>query len=256
MHLMSRSHFFSGALLLAAAPLALAQSYPPPLPDPIPPAVIGKPLDEIRPAKPLHLPPLPGAKQVPNRNTAAPSAPPSTKIARQPSAAPRAALPNSKPATPRAAAPNASAKSTTAPATAQAAPHGTAPNTAQLGAAGQRPAKQAVDDRADPHAQLVGVGSGTHFARKPLAPGVYFGDKQRTAVRKYYESHPASGAPAHWEIGQPVPNGVPLAPLPQGLLASLPAQPPGHRYVQLGGEVVLIATGSKMVVDGIPRSPS
>jgi hypothetical protein len=241
---MSRSHFFSGALLLAAAPLALAQSYPPPLPDPIPPAVIGKPLDEIRPAKPLHLPPLPGAKQVPNRNTAAPSAPPSTKIARQPATAPHAP------------AANTTAKNKTAPNTAQAAPRATAPNTAQLGAAGQRPAKQAVDDRADPHAQLVGVGSGTHFARKPLAPGVYFGDKQRTAVRKYYESHPASGAPAHWEIGQPVPNGVPLAPLPQGLLASLPAQPPGHRYVQLGGEVVLIATGSKMVVDGIPRSPS
>jgi hypothetical protein len=246
MHLMSRSLFVSGALLLAAAPLAMAQSYPPPLPDPIPPAVIGKPLDEIRPAKPLHLPPLPGAKTPSPKHSAAPSSQPSTKIARQPSAAPHAALPNSKQATPHAA----------APATSQAAPRATAPNTAQLGAAGQRPAKQALDDRADPHAQLVGVGTGTHFARKPLAPGVYFGDKQRAAVRKYYESHPASGAPAHWEIGQPVPSGVPLAPVPPGLLGSLPAQPPGHRYVQLGGEVVLIATGSKMVVDGIPRSPS
>jgi hypothetical protein len=249
MPLMSRSHFFSGALLLAAAPFALAQSYPPPLPDPIPPAVIGKPLDEIRPAKPLHLPPPPGAKQAPTKNAAAPSTVPGTKMARQPATAPHAVAPHAPAA-------NTTAKNKTAPNTAQAAPRATAPNTAQLGAAGQRPAKQAVDDRADPHAQLVGVGSGTHFARKPLAPGVYFGDKQRTAVRKYYESHPASGAPAHWEIGQPVPNGVPLAPLPQGLLASLPAQPPGHRYVQLGGEVVLIATGSKMVVDGIPRSPS
>jgi hypothetical protein len=243
MHVMFRLPFLSGALLLAAAPLAMAQSYPPPLPDPIPPAVIGKPLDQIRPAKPLHLPPPPGAKQAPPKNTAARPAPPSTKVARQPATGPHAA------------ATNTTAKNTTAPNTAQAA-RATGPNTAQLGAGSQRPAKQAVDDRADPHAQLVGVGAGTHFARKPLAPGVYFGDKQRTAVRKYYEAHPASGVPAHWEIGQPVPGGVPLAPLPQGLLASLPAQPPGHRYVQIGGEVVLIATGSKMVVDGIPRSPS
>jgi hypothetical protein len=240
MHLMSRSHFLSGALLLAAAPLAMAQSYPPPLPDPIPPAVIGKPLDQIRPAKPLRLPPG-ASKQGPPKSTAASSAQPSTKVARQPATAPHAAGTNT------------TAKNTTAPNTAQAA-RATAPNTAQLGAGSQRPAKQAVDDRADPHAQLVGVGAGTHFARKPLAPGVYFGDKQRTAVRKYYEAHPVSGASAHWQIGQPVPNGVPLAPLPQGLLASLPAQPPGHRYVQIGGEVVLIATGSKMVVDGIPRS--
>jgi hypothetical protein len=254
MHLMSRSHFLSGALLLAAAPFALAQSYPPPLPDPIPPAVIGKPLDEIRPAKPLHLPPLPGAKQAPPKNTAARPAPPSTKMARQPATAAHAAVPNT--IAKNTTVPNTTARNTTPPNTAQAAPRATAPNTAQLGAAGQRPAKQALDDRADPHAQLVGVGAGTHFARKPLAPGVYFGDKQRAAVRKYYASHPASGAPAQWEIGQPVPNGVPLAPVPQGLLASLPAQPPGHRYVQLGGEVVLIATASKMVVDGIPRSPS
>jgi Ni/Co efflux regulator RcnB len=241
MHVIFRSSFLPAVLLLAAAPLATAQSYPPPLPDPIAPAVIGKPLDQIGPPKPLRLPRSPGAKQAP-KSTAARPAPPSTKIARQPAAGPHAA------------APNTTARNTSAPNTAQPA-RATAPNTAQLGAGSQRPAKQAVDDRADPHAQLVGVGAGTHFARKPLAPGVYFGDKQRMAVRKYYEAHPVSGAPAHWEIGQPVPDGVRLTPVPQGLLASLPAQPPGHRYVQLGGEVVLIATGSKMVVDGIPRSP-
>jgi hypothetical protein len=129
-----------------------------------------------------------------------------------------------------------------------------APGPAQNAPATQRPAKQAVDDRADPRIRVDDVGKGTHLARKPLGPGAYFGDRHRTAVRRYYEEHPVSGARASWQIGEPVPRGAPLKTVPKGLLASLPEVPPGHRYVQLGGEVVLIAAGSKMVVDGISRS--
>lgn len=116
-----------------------------------------------------------------------------------------------------------------------------------------RPAKQAVDDRADPRMRSDDVGKGTRFARKPLAPGAYFSERHRIAVRKYYAQHPVRGAAANWKIGEPVPRGARLKPVPKGLLARLPALPPGHRYVQLGGEVVLIAAGSKMVVDGISR---
>ena len=102
--------------------------------------------------------------------------------------------------------------------------------------------------------RLDDVGTGTHLARKPLGPGVFFGDKHMTAVRKYYAEHPASAAAAHWQIGEPLPRGAAQAAVPRGLLASLPKLPPGYRYVELAGEVVMVASTSKMVVDGISRS--
>ena len=119
----------------------------------------------------------------------------------------------------------------------------------------RHPAKQALDDRADPRGVRDDVGKGSHFARKALEPGAYFGDRNRAAVRQYYRDHPVAGTAARWQIGEPVPSGAPLAAVPAGLMASLPRVPPGHRYVELGGEVVLIAEGSRMVVDGISRNP-
>lgn len=186
--MMSRLLFLPAVLLLAGTSFATAES---PLPDPLPPAVLGRPLEQIRPvpAKP-------------------------------------------KPAKPQAA----KAKPPTA-------------------AAGQRPAKQAVDDRGDPRMRTDDVGKGTRFAKKRMGPGAYFGERHRTAVRSYYAKHPARGGKADWQIGEPVPRSAALAPVPGDLLAALPKLPPGHQYVQLGGEVVLIAAGSKMVVDGISRQP-
>jgi hypothetical protein len=52
-----------------------------------------------------------------------------------------------------------------------------------------------------------------------------------------------------------VPKEAAVTPVPSPLQASLPKLPPGHRYVQVGGEVLLIAAESRMVVDGISRSP-
>ena len=39
--------------------------------------------------------------------------------------------------------------------------------------------------------------------------------------------------------------------VPQDLLLRLPPPPPQHRYVQVAGDVLLIAVGSSMVVDAI-----
>jgi len=199
MHVPFRATLLPGLLLLVATPFALAES---PMPDPIAPAVIGRPLDQIRPSRPVR-----------------------EKRVVKPARTARAAQPAPTPAV---------ARSTSATA------HG---------------AKQALDDRADPSVRIDDVGKGTHFARKRLGPGAYFADRHRVAVRKYYEQHPLSVAAVPWQIGETVPRGAALAAVPQGLLASLPKLPPGHRYVQLGGEVVLIAAGSKMVVDGISRTP-
>lgn len=203
-----RSTLLPGLLLLAATPFARAES---PMPDPIPPAVVGRPLDR---GWSFHV-----APSRPATATATAKKPRTAQAARKPAASAQVL---------------GGAAASTAPATAHRA-------------------KQALDDRADTGAVLVAVGEGTHFAHKPLGPGVYFGDRNRAAVRKYYQEHPSAGSPVRWQIGQPVPSGAPVAPVPAGLLASLPKLPPGHRYLELGGEVVLVASGSNMVVDGISR---
>jgi len=130
-----------------------------------------------------------------------------------------------------------------------------------------RKAKQALDDRADPRMPVDNVGRGTHFARKPLGEGVYFNDANRQAVRKYYGAlaarqcptgaaspgHGCPPAPAKqpWRIGQPLPATAVVQPVPQAIRQSLPKVPPGLRYVQVAGDILLVANGSKMVVDGI-----
>jgi hypothetical protein len=88
------------------------------------------------------------------------------------------------------------------------------------------------------------------MARQPLKPGAYFNDKARAAVRAYYAARPPKGAAASdsWKIGEPLPAGS--GPVPPGLLAKLPKLPPGHQYLQLHGDVLLVA-GSGMVVDAI-----
>ncbi|HET8747366.1 MAG TPA: hypothetical protein VFM98_17335 [Ramlibacter sp.] len=198
------------ALLLidaGGAALALAES---PLPDPIAPAVIGRPLDQIGPV-------------------------------RKPRSAP------AKAASPRKPAPSALRK-TTAPA---AAPQARALPGADPDAPLPRKAKKALDDREDNRVRADDVGKGTHFARKPLGPGAYFGDKVRVAVREYFDKHPVSGSAPRWQIGEALPAGQPVAAVPSAVRASLPKLPPGHQYLQVGGDILLVASGSKMVVDAI-----
>lgn len=212
MRVMSCLPHLTGLLLLAAAPLAGAQD---PLPDPIAPAVIGRPLDQIRPARPVRAKP---AAVKPKRSAQA-------------------------------------VTSKTAVASAPPGPLAVAPAPAQQGAAPQRAAKHAVDDRVDPRTQVMApVGQGMRLASKPLGPGAYFGSKAQALVRKYYQANPGPERPANWKIGEPVPPRAALSGVPDELRASLPRLPPGHQYVQLDGEVVLVAMQSRMVVDGISRS--
>lgn len=210
MHVIRLPHL-TGVLLLAAAPFAAAQS---PLPDPIAPAVIGRPLDQIKPVRPARPKPAAVKPERPRQLAAgkqAVSAPPSSPVA-------------------------------VAPAAVHEVP------------ASQRAAKQAVDDRADPRTYVPDdVGKGTRFASKPLGPGAYFSSRDQALVRRYYEARPMPGRPATWKIGEPVPPRAALAGVPDDLRAALPAVPPGHQYVQLDGEVVLIAVQSRMVVDGVGR---
>jgi hypothetical protein len=116
-------------------------------------------------------------------------------------------------------------------------------------------AKQSLDDRADPTMPMGEVGRGTHMGSKATQPGTYLGDKSREAVHRWYAEHPANCekgcVPAPWEIGTPLPAGAHVATVPAPLLASLPKAPPGVRYVRVADDILLVASGSRMVVDGI-----
>ncbi|MCD6078486.1 MAG: hypothetical protein K0R89_2424 [Ramlibacter sp.] len=208
------------AVLLVAVTGAGAET---PFTDPVPPAVVGRPLDQIKPARPAQQ--APAVK--PNRP--------------RPLATTRKATPPKSPQARTAAAPAARARA--------------APAAVMGNAAAPRAAKEAVDDRADPRARVADdVGRGTRFARKPLDAGAYISSKYRALVRQYYEANPPSGKSAKWKIGEPVPRKATLTGVPDDLRARLPVVPPGHQYVQVGGEVVLLAVQSRMVVDGVSRS--
>jgi hypothetical protein len=212
MHVTFRLPYWTGMLLLAATPIAGAES---PLPDPVAPAVIGRPLDQIRPARPVRQKPV----------AAKPARP--KQVAASDKAAP-------KPRVPTVA---------TAPAGVQEAP------------AARQMAKQARDYPAAPPTHVAGnVGSRTQLVPRAFGPGAYFSSSDQALVRKYYAMHPVPASEVKWKVGDPVPARAALTGVPDDLRAALPALPPGHQYVQLDGEVVLVAVHTRRVVDGVSRS--
>ncbi|QJW85005.1 hypothetical protein HK414_19945 [Ramlibacter terrae] len=115
------------------------------------------------------------------------------------------------------------------------------------------------------------VGRGGHMGRQPLRPGAYITPRYRKAVQDYPAKNHGPGKPclpglvkqgaacgaeagagAGWKIGLPVPKATKALPLPPGLLAALPKAPPGNEYVLLAGDVLLIASASRIVVDAVP----
>jgi Ni/Co efflux regulator RcnB len=97
--------------------------------------------------------------------------------------------------------------------------------------------------------------------------GAYFDDRHRASVRKYYTSYSGKSCPPglakknngcmppgqakKWNVGHPLPSTVTVYAVPQQILISLPPPPPAHKYVRVAGDILLIAVGTSMVVDGI-----
>lgn len=59
------------------------------------------------------------------------------------------------------------------------------------------------------------------------------------------------GQAKKWQMGQPLPADLRYYDLPRDLLLRLPPPPPQHRYVQVAGDVLMIATGTSIVVDAV-----
>jgi len=52
-----------------------------------------------------------------------------------------------------------------------------------------------------------------------------------------------------WRVGRPLPRTVVYHTAPAQYVRYLPAAPHGHRYVRIGNDIVLIAIGTRVVVD-------
>ncbi|MBM3650855.1 MAG: hypothetical protein FJX11_24020 [Alphaproteobacteria bacterium] len=97
-------------------------------------------------------------------------------------------------------------------------------------------------------------------------PGnIAIADRDRTAVYAYYRNEFATGncppglakknngclppgqAKKAWTIGQPLPGNIVFYPLPATLLAQLTPAPAGYQYVRVVSDVLLMATGTRMI---------
>ena len=95
-----------------------------------------------------------------------------------------------------------------------------------------------------------------------------FGERHRTVVTEYYGQQFRSGrcppglAKKHngcmppgqaknWHAGQYLPRDVVYYTVPQSLVIEFGPPPSGHRYVRVGADILLIAIGSRMIVDAI-----
>lgn len=103
--------------------------------------------------------------------------------------------------------------------------------------------------------------------RRAPRQGAYFDDRHRQSVRHYYASSHGKGCPPglakknngcmppgqakKWDVGQRLPANVVVYSVPQPILVTLPPPPPRHKYVRVAGDILLIAVGTSMVVDGI-----
>lgn len=59
------------------------------------------------------------------------------------------------------------------------------------------------------------------------------------------------GQAKKWQKGQSLAKDIKYNELPKELRVRLPAPPPNHRYVQVAGDILMIATGTRMVIDAI-----
>lgn len=127
-------------------------------------------------------------------------------------------------------------------------------------------------EAASPPGQLSEVGKGQRMGRQELKPGAYITPRHRKAVQAWLAQNQGAGKPClagfvqrgqrcvsqaagrGWQIGTALPQDAPVAALPGGLQSALPPAPPGNQYVLLSGDILLIASASRIVLDAVPAN--
>lgn len=106
-------------------------------------------------------------------------------------------------------------------------------------------------------------------SQTPHVPvGGYFVEHQRVVVTTYYGQQRKAGRcppglakknngcmppgqARKWQMGQPLPSGVVVYPVPQAVVIQIGPPPVGYRYVRVANDLLLIAVGTQLVVDAI-----
>jgi hypothetical protein len=70
-------------------------------------------------------------------------------------------------------------------------------------------------------------------------------------AKKHNGCLPPGQAKKRYAIGQPLPAGIVIGPIPSSLAVILGPAPRGHRYGIVDGDVVKLAVGTLLVVDAI-----
>lgn len=111
-----------------------------------------------------------------------------------------------------------------------------------------------------------------HEERRGDGPAIavefHFGGDARRAVADYYGAEMRAGKcppglakkrngclppgqAKKWTKGRPLPADLRYYDLPRELVLRLPPPPRDHRYVQVAGDILMIAVGTSLVVDAI-----
>lgn len=84
----------------------------------------------------------------------------------------------------------------------------------------------------------------------------YYGGQARAGhcppgLKKKHNGCLPPGQAKKWRVGYALPADLRYYPLAPEVLVRLPPPPPHHRYVQVAGDILMIAIGTSMVVDAV-----
>lgn len=111
-------------------------------------------------------------------------------------------------------------------------------------------------------------GADKHAGKAKHADKVAFDDSARRIIGDYYGAMSKKGKcppglakknngclppgqAKKWAAGKPLPSDLKYSRLPADLLKRLPPPPAQHEYVRIAGDVLLIAMGTRMVIDAV-----
>lgn len=95
-----------------------------------------------------------------------------------------------------------------------------------------------------------------------------FETRERTVIREYFAREGRAGRcppglakkgngcmppgqAKKWAVGRALPRDVVYYDLPPALVVEIGVPPPGHKFVRVAGDILMIAIGTSMVVDAI-----
>jgi hypothetical protein len=101
-----------------------------------------------------------------------------------------------------------------------------------------------------------------------LSVSVSIGATDQATIRQYYGQQATQGfcppglakknngcmppgQAKKWAMGQPLPAAVAYSPLPPALLGRLTPAPAGYLYVQVGSDVLLMGTATRLIVSAV-----